>query len=209
MKFFVDSADPSEIRACALQAIIEGVSVGGSLGGAGLVRELCASFQGPVSVSVADGGRGGLPDGTLEGSDGGRDLGSELGLLRSARVLGAIASNVVVKLPFSEDGLAVVRACAAEGIKTHVTRCLTPVQALRAAQAGALYVSPFGERPEEAADFDLVRKIVAAYKTYGIAPEILLVAVRSASDVLDAALAGAQIATVPFPFLRQVIGQRR
>lgn len=205
MKFFVDSADPSEIRACALQAIIEGVSVGGSPGGAALVREICASFQGPVSVPVVDGGRGGLP----EGSDGGGDFGSELGLLRSARALGAIASNVVVKLPFSEDGLTVMRACAAEGIKTHVTRCLTPVQALRAAQAGALYVSPFGERPEETADFDLVRKMVAAYKTYGLATEILVVAVRSAGDVLDAALAGAQIATVPFPFLRQLIGQRR
>jgi transaldolase len=205
MRFFVDSADPSEIQACALQAIIEGVSVGGSPAGAALVSEICAIFQGPVSVSVADGGRGGLP----ERSDGGGDLGSELGLLRSARALGAIASNVVVKLPYSEEGLKVVRACATEGIKTNVTRCLTPVEALRAAQAGALYVSPFGERPEEAADFDLVRKIVAAYKTYGIATEILLVAVRSAGGVLDAALAGAQLATVPFPFLRQMIGRRQ
>jgi transaldolase len=210
MKFFVVSADPSEIRACALQAIIEGVSVGASTAAAdraALVREICAVFGGPVSVPVGDGG-GEAPEGRWRKSDGSEALESRLGLLEEARTLATIASNVVAELPFSESGLGVVRACAAEGIKTHVARCLTPVQALRAAQAGASYASPSG-RPEDAADFDLVRKIVASYKTYGIATEVLVVAVRSAGDVLDAALAGAQIASVPFPFLQQIIGQRR
>jgi transaldolase len=172
------------------------------------VREICAVFGGPVSVPLVGGGDGQSAEGQPGKSDGQADLGSPFGLLEEARALAAIASNVVAELPFSEDGLGVVRACAAERIKTNVTRCLTPVQALRAAQAGAVYVSPFW-RPGEAADFDLVRKIVASYKTYEIATQVLVVAVRSAGDVLDAALAGAQIASVPFPFLRQIIGQRR
>ena len=194
MKFFVDSADPSEIRACALQGIIHGVSVGaspGALDGPTLVREICQIFRGPVSAAVVGG-----------------DQNDEDAMLGLARALARIAPNVVVKLPFTDERLMLVRACASEGIKTNVTRCSSPVQALQAAQAGAAYVSPFGDRVDDIADLDLVRKIVAVYKTYGIATEVLLASVRSASDIVEAALAGAQIATVPFAILRQITEQR-
>jgi transaldolase len=206
MKFFVDSADPSEILACAREAIIDGVSVGGSptAGRETLIDEICGIFPGPVNVEIGD-----RQDGMREGPKGGSEAASEAELLSEARGLARISSNVVVELPFTEAVLKVVHACAAEGIKTNVTRCSSPVQALRAAQAGAAYVSPFGDRQEDSAGLDLVRKIVAAYKTYGIATEVLVVSVRSVGEVLDAVLAGAQIATVPYPVLRQIIEQRR
>jgi transaldolase len=200
MKLFLDSADPREIRASIEQGGIQGVSLGGSPGALDqrpLIKEICAIFKGPVN---ADG------------------LGADLaGMLDKARALARIAPQVVVTLPFTpkrlreelDDGLEVVRSCAAEGIKTNVTGCLSPAQAIRAAGAGAAYVSLLGDRLEDIEGLDLVRKIVAVYKTYGIETEVLVASVRSTNDIVEAALAGAQIATVPFHLLRQIIEPRR
>jgi transaldolase len=191
MKFFVDSADPSEIRACAERGSIEGVSIGTSPGAsdrAGLIREICGIFPGPVSVGV-------------RGDDGDP--------VREARGLARIAPQVVVRLALGDDGLKVVRACAAEGIKIHGTGCLSAAQGLQAGQAGAAYLSPLADRSDDPAGLDLVRKMVALYKTYGLGTEVLMGSLRSAGDVVEAALAGAQLATVPFPLLRQLIEQRR
>ena len=192
MKFFVDSADPSEIRACAERGSIHGVSIGAWPAVAdrvGLIQEICEIFKGPVSVGVS-------------GGDGDQ-------MLREARGLARIAPQVVVRLSLRDDGLKVIRACAAEGIKIHGTGCLSPAQGLQAAQAGMAYVSPFGDRPDDPAGLDLVRKIVALYKTYGIGTQVLMSSLRSAGDVVEAALAGAQIGTAPFPLLRQLIEQLR
>jgi transaldolase len=192
MKFFVDSADPSQIRACAERRSIHGVSIGTSSGvadRAGLIQEICGIFKGPVSVNVS-------------GEDGDQ-------ILREARGLARIAPQIVIRLSLHADGLKVLRACAAEGIKTHGTGCLSAVQGLQAGQAGAAYVSPLGDRPDDPAGLDLARKLVALHKTYGVGTEVLMGPLRSAGDVAEAALAGAQIATVPFPLLRQLLEQLR
>lgn len=192
MKFFVDSADPSEIRACAERGSIEGVSIGtlpGVPDRTDLIQEICGIFSGPVSVG-------------LRGDDGDQAL-------REARGLARIAPQVVVRVALGDDGLKIIRACAAEGIKIHGTGCLSAVQGLQAGQAGAAYVSPLGDRPDDPAGFDLVRKMVALFKTCGVATEVLMGSLRNAGDVVEAALAGAELATVPFPLLRQLIEQRR
>lgn len=169
MRFFVDSANPQEIR--------DGVA-------RGLIAGACA----PVTVGDRD------------------------GMLREARVLARLAIDVgaelAVRLPCSEDGLAVARACAAEGIGTEVAGCATPAAALRAAQAGARYVSPPTEPTGPGAEAqDLVRKLVATLRSYDLSTEVL-VAARSASQVVDAAVAGARGVTGPYDVLVQLSRQR-
>jgi transaldolase len=192
MKFFVDSADPDEIRSCVARGIIDGVSIRAAPGTPdwpALVRAICQVAKGPVSAEVT-------------GED--RDQ-----LLEEARALGRVSPNIVVRLPLSDSGLQAVRACAEEGISTHVTGCGSPLSAIRAAQAGASYLSALGGRHGEMAPegSDLIRKIVATYKTYQIATTILVTSVDSANQVFEAALAGAQIVTVPYAILQR-LGER-
>lgn len=194
MRFFVDSVDPNEIRTCDQQGIIDGVSIGASLGGADravLIERICEIFKGPVNAEVAD-----HPAWV---SDGGQD---------AVRALARIAPQVVVKLPFSDEGLKVVRACSAEGIKTHLTGCRSSTQALQAAQAGAAYVSPVADCQDDRGCLDLVRKTVAVYKTYGMATQVLVTSVHSIGFLIDVALAGAEVATVPYSLLQQIIERR-
>jgi transaldolase len=196
MKFFVDSADLSEIRACARQGIIDGVSVGALPGAAdqrALLQEICEIFKGPVCTRWIVDGQRGLPD----------------RMRAEALTLGRIAPQIVVELPPTDDGLKVVRACAAQGIKTHAVRCPSPGQAVQAAQAGASYVSAFDEALDDVAGADLIRKIVAVYKTYGIKTEVSTASVRSVGQIVDVALAGAQITVVSFPILQQIVERRR
>ena len=195
MKLFIDGADPNEIRVCVRQGLIDGVVTDRSLkaevgrGAAGdpeaLLREICGLVKGPVTVGVA-------------GED--RDR-----MLREGRELARLAPNVVVSLPFSTEGLQAVRACANEGIKTNVTLCLNPEQALLAAKAGAAYLSPSVERGDGVTldAGDLVRKIVAIYRTYGHETQVLF-GVRTPSHIVDAALAGAHVAVVPYKALQQL-----
>jgi len=195
MKFFVESVDPSEIRTCDEQRVIDGVSIRASSGSGdreGLIRTICGIFKGPVNAEVADD-----PSWRADG------------MLGAARAMARIAPQVVVGLPLTDEGLKVVRACAAERIKTQVTGCVSPAQALQAAQAGAVYVSPAADRQGDGAGLDLVRKTIALYKTYGIAAQVLVTSVRSTNTLIDLALAGAQLAAVPFPLLRLIIEQRR
>src|SRR5580698_4388175 len=127
MKLFLESADPSEIRACVERRSIHGVLLSAPrqlLAGGSLLPEICGVFPGPVSAA--------LGDDPAEGVAG--------GLLGRARVLARVAPNVIVELPFGEEGLAALRACVPDGLRAHVTRCSTPVQALEAARAGAVYL---------------------------------------------------------------------
>jgi transaldolase len=181
---FVDSADPEEIRACVAQAAASGVTVGKAAQPAALLRDLCALVAGPVVV-----------DAIAEDRD---------GLLREARELAGIASNVVVRLPATAAGIDVVRACAAERIATAVAACATPAEALAAAQAGAAYVSGFVGRVDGVDGTDVIRKTVALLKTYDLAAEVLAGAIQHPSDLIDAALAGANVASVPPAVLRQL-----
>jgi transaldolase len=186
MKLFLESADPSEIRACGERGSIQGVLLSAPrelLAGGSLLAEICGVFRGPVIAA--------LGNDPAEGVAG--------GLLGRARVLARVAPNVIVELPFGEEGLAALRACVPDGLRAHVTRCSTPVQALEAARAGAVYVSPSGGR-----DPDLIRKIVAASKTHRLAAEVLVLSARSTGELLDAALAGAQNASVTPSTLQRI-----
>ena len=194
MKLFLDSADPGEIRACVGEGLAQGVTVDASLLAAAasasarepkaLLAEICEVVSGPVVVDVL--------------------AGDVEGMLREGRALAAVAANVVIQLPPSTDGLKVVRIFSDERTATHVSACLEPMQALLAAKAGADYVSP-ASRPEDAVD--LVRKILAVYRTHGCKTEVLVASVRNPSHIVEAALAGAQVASVPYLVLRQVAKQ--
>jgi transaldolase len=183
MKLFLESADPNEIRAWAERGRIHGVLLVAPrelLSGGGLLAEICGAFPGPVIAALGDD-----PAESVAG-----------GLLGRARVLARVAPNVIVELPFGDEGLAALRACVPDGLRAHVTRCATPVQALEAARAGAAYVSPAATQPDQPADPDLIRKITAAAKTHRLAVDVLALSARSAGELLDAAVAGAQSASV-------------
>jgi transaldolase len=189
LKLFVETADPAEVRISAERKLAEGVSTSLSVAGQAL-PEICALAPGPVSAGV-------------ESSD--RD-----GMVQEARALARLGGHVIVRIPLSVDGLKAVSACAAEGIPTHVTQCDSPVQAVLAAKAGARYVSPVsGRAPDGGTDrAELVRSIVAMYRTYGLPTEVMVAPVRSPSHVVDMALAGAAVAAVPLNVLEQVAARR-
>ena len=196
VKLYVDSVDPGEIAACVAGKETSGVTTSAArlaeaAGAAGraphdLLREICGVARGPVSVEVA------------AGADD-RD-----GMLREARAWAAVAANVVVKLPASAAGIEVVRACAAERIPTAVGTCPSPEQALAAARAGAAHVSAPVGRVGGVDGNDVIRKLVALFRTYGVPTEIVAAAIRIPTDVIDAALAGAHAAAAPAAVLREL-----
>jgi transaldolase len=193
MKFFIDSAEVREIRECTEQGIIDGVTTNPSLVAKSgrrfrdVLAEICDVCKGPVSAEVVS-----------------QD---QAGMMREARDLAKVAPNVVVKIPLTAEGLKAVRTCRDEGIKTNVTLCFSPVQALLAAKAGAGYISPFVGRIDDIASdgMDLIRKIVAIYKNYNLPTEVLVASVRNPNHIVDAALCGAHVATVPFAVLQQLV----
>ncbi len=189
MRLFVETSDPAEVRATAERKLAEGVSTSLSVAGPALA-EICALAPGPVSAAV-------------ESAD-------HEGMLREARALARLGSHVVARIPLSVDGLKAVASCAGEGIPTHVTFCDSPAGAILAARAGARYVSPAAGRVQDgAADrTDLVRSIVAICRTYGLPTEVIVAPIRSPSNVVDMALAGAAVAAVPLSLLEEVASRR-
>jgi transaldolase len=193
MKFFIDSAEVKEIRDCMEQGIIDGVTTNPSLVARSgrkfrdVLGEICEVCKGPVSAEVVS-----------------QDL---AGMMREAHDLAKVAPNVVVKVPLTSEGLKAVRTCTDEGIKTNVTLCFSPVQALLAAKAGAGYISPFVGRIDDMASegMDVVRKIVAIYKNFGFKTEVLVASVRNPNHIVDAALCGAHVVTVPYAVLQQLV----
>ena len=193
MKFFIDTADVREIRECVEQGIIDGVTTNPSLVAKSgrkfrdVLVEICELVKGPVSAEVV-----------AQDKD---------GMMREARDLAKVAPNVVVKIPLTAEGLKAVRTCSDEGIKTNVTLCFSPVQALLAAKAGAGYISPFVGRLDDIAHdgMDLIRKIVAIYRNYVMTTEVLVASVRSPNHIVEAALCGAHVATVPYAVLQQLV----
>jgi transaldolase len=193
MKFFIDSADIKEIRECTDQGIIDGVTTNPSLVAKSgrkfrdVLVEICEVVKGPVSAEVV----------SLQHDE----------MMREAREFAKVAPNVVVKVPLTGEGLKAVRRCAEEGIKTNVTLCFSPVQALLAAKAGASYISPFVGRLDDiaAVGMDVVRQIVTIYKNYNLPTEVLVASVRSPNHIVEAALCGAHVATVPFAVLQQLV----
>jgi transaldolase len=193
MKIFIDSGDLSEIKEAAGMGFLEGCTTNPSLlAKAGrkvetVIPEICEIVAGPVSAEV---------------------ISQEYeAILKEGRFLAKLHPNVVVKVPLVIDGLKAVRTLKQEGIRTNVTLCFSATQALLAAKAGAAYISPFLGRVDDIAQegMDLVRQIVAIYDNYDLKTEVLAASIRSPLHVVQAALAGADCATIPISVIRQLL----
>lgn len=193
MKFFIDTANVEEIRKTNELGLLDGVTTNPTLVSKegrefkGLIKEICSIVDGPVNAEVVS-------------------TDAE-GMINEARDLVKLADNIVVKIPLIEEGLKAVKILAAEDIKTNVTLCFSPTQALMAAKAGAAYVSPFVGRLDDisSAGMDLVEQIITIYDNYGYDTEIIVASIRNPTHVVDAALMGADIATIPYNVIQQLI----
>lgn len=190
MRLFIDTANVSEIRELAW--LIDGVTTNPSLVAKEkrpfeeIIFEICDIVDGPVSAEVT----------ALDAVD----------MVDEARALARIHENVVVKVPMTEDGMQAVRILTSEGIRTNVTLVFSANQALIAAKCGATFVSPFVGRIDDVggAGMDVIAEILDVYENYGLATEVLVASVRHPRHVLDAALLGADIATVPYGVLKKL-----
>ncbi|MBW2083949.1 MAG: fructose-6-phosphate aldolase [Deltaproteobacteria bacterium] len=194
MKFFIDTANLEEIRKANDLGLLDGVTTNPTLISRegrsdfkDLLREICSIVDGPVNAEVV----------SLDAD----------GMIKEARDLAKLADNIVVKIPLIEEGLKAVKALASEDIRSNVTLCFSPVQALMAAKAGAAYISPFVGRLDDISHrgMDLVEQIVTIYENYGYDTEIIVASIRNPTHVLDAALMGADIATIPYKVMQQLI----
>lgn len=190
MKFFLDTANIQEIREAYSWGVISGVTTNPSLVAKEgrdfeeVVKEICSIVSGPVSAEVI----------SLEAD----------GMIKEARVMAKWAENVVIKIPMTTEGLKAVSVLSREGIDTNVTLVFSPAQALLAARAGARYVSPFVGRLDDIASdgMRLVADISEIFAVQGIDTEIIAASIRHPMHVVEAAKAGAHIATVPFATLK-------
>ncbi len=193
MKFFVDTADVKEIRELNDIGLLDGVTTNPSLilkSGRDIfevTKEICAIVSGPVSAEV-----------TAMDYD---------GMMREAAVLAKIADNICIKLPLTFDGLKACKALTSAGHKTNVTLCFSAVQALLAAKAGATFISPFIGRLDDTGldGMELIGEIRQIYDNYGFATEILAASIRTINHVKQAALIGADVATVPPATLKALV----
>jgi transaldolase len=193
MKFFIDTANVKEIREAASLGIVDGVTTNPSLIAKEgrdfkqVIHEICSIVDGPISAEAVSLEADKM---TAEGED-----------------LAKIHKNVVVKLPMTRDGLKATKVLADKGIRVNMTLVFSPTQALLAAKVGAAYVSPFVGRLDDISHYgmDLVRQIMAIYNNYGIGTEVIVASVRNPLHVVDAALAGAHIATIPFNVIDQMV----
>ena len=193
MKFFIDTANIEEIKKASELGMVDGVTTNPSLVAKEgrefkeLIKEICDLVEGPVSAEVVS-------------------VDAE-GMVREAKELAEIADNIVIKVPLIEEGLKATKILAGEGIKTNVTLCFSPVQALMAAKAGAAYISPFVGRLDDISHIgmELVEQILAIYNVYGFETEVIVASIRNPVHVLDSALMGADIATIPFKVIQQLI----
>lgn len=191
MKFFIDTANIEEIKEANRMGMVDGVTTNPSLIAKEegefeeIIKEICSIVDGPVSAEVIS-------------------VDTE-GMVAEARNLAAMADNIVVKIPMTVDGIKATRKLSDEGIKTNVTLVFSPLQALMAAKAGATYVSPFVGRLDDLSHDGmlLVEQIVEIYNNYGFDTEIIVASVRNPLHTLDAALMGADIATIPFGVLKK------
>ena len=193
MKFFIDTANIDEIQKAKDMGVLDGVTTNPSLVSKEkrdfreLITQICRIVDGPVNAEVVS-----------------TDV---KGILSEARDLAKIAPNIVVKVPLIAEGLKAVKVLSGEGIKTNVTLCFSPIQALLAAKVGAAYVSPFVGRLDDISQkgMEMVEQIVAIYTNYGYDTEVIVASVRNPIHVLDAALMGADIVTVPFPVMERFV----
>jgi len=193
VKIFIDTANVKEIKEAMSLGLIDGVTTNPSLmakegrSSEQVLKEICALVSGPVSAEVI----------SLESA----------GMVSEARQLVKLAKNVVVKIPLTKEGLKAVKILAAEGIKTNVTLCFSAAQALLVAKAGATYVSPFIGRLDDLAQegMSLIVEIKKIYTNYNFKTQIIVASVRNPMHVVNAALIGADIATIPYAVIEQLI----
>ena len=185
MKFFADTAEIEDIKRLQETGLLDGITTNPSLIAKSgrdfkeVIKEICSIVPGPVSAEVAS-----------------TDFDT---IIKEAHVLRKLADNVVVKLPLTVDGLKACKVLTGEGTKTNVTLCFSPNQALLAAKVGATYISPFIGRLDDInlEGMQLIRDIRQIYDNYAFSTEILAASIRSANHVTEAALAGADVATIP------------
>lgn len=192
MKFFIDTANIDEIKEAHSMGMVDGVTTNPSLIAKEgrdfeeIIKEICKIVNGPISAEVIS-------------------IDAE-GMVKEARELAKIHDNIVVKIPLLVDGLKATRTLSEEGIKTNVTLVFSPLQALMAAKAGATYVSPFIGRLDDISQEGLllVEQIVEIYSNYAFDTEIIVASIRNPLHVLESALMGADIATIPFSVLSKL-----
>jgi len=192
MQFFIDTADIAEIKKAHSMGVLDGVTTNPSLIAKtgkpfhDVIREICELVDGPISAEVVS-------------TD-------HAGIVAEGRELAKIHSNIVVKVPLIVEGLRAVKTLSSEGIKTNVTLCFSPTQALLAAKAGATYISPFVGRLDDISfdGMELIQQIREIYDNYGFDTEILVASVRNPVHVLNAARVGADVATCPLSVIEQL-----
>jgi transaldolase len=192
MKFFIDTGNLEEIRKGVALGLVDGVTTNPSLlakeGGDPLetLREITKLVEGPVNAEVV----------SLDAD----------GMVREGLSHAKIAQNIVIKAPMTTEGLKATRRLTAEGLRVNVTLIFSPVQALLAAKAGANYVSPFVGRLDDVSTvgMDLIRDILTIFQNYGYGTECLVASIRHPVHVLEAALMGAHVATMPFKVMEQL-----
>jgi transaldolase len=195
MKFFLDTASLKDISWASQAGLIDGVTTNpsllakqaGDLDPKDVLKEICSLVDGPVSAEVV----------ALDTD----------GMVREGSQLATIADNVVVKIPMTEAGMVAVRRLAADGIKTNVTLCFSSVQCLLAAKAGATYVSPFIGRIDDVGQegMDVIREARVIFDNYQIATQILAASIRHPRHVVEAAMIGADVATLPPDVLKKLL----
>jgi transaldolase len=193
MKIFIDSADVREIRDAAAMGVIDGVTTNPSLVATTgrklteVIHEICEVIDGPISAEVL----------STKADE----------IVAEGKTLAAIHPNIVVKVPLIADGLKAVRALTSEGIRTNVTLCFSAPQALLAAKAGATYISPFLGRIDDIGGdgMDLIEQIVTIYDNYELPTQVLAASIRHPLHLVQAAMMGAHVATVPYKVIAQLL----
>jgi transaldolase len=193
MKIFIDTAKIEEIKEANRIGIIDGVTTNPSLVAKTgktfeqVAREITAEIDGPISLEAVS------PDAE--------------GIMKEARSLHAVHKNVVTKIPCTAEGLKAVKMCKAEKIPTNVTLVFSPSQALLSAKAGATYISPFVGRIDDISGngMELVQQIVEVYRNYDFSTEVIVASIRNPVHFVEAALIGADVATVPYDVLMRLL----
>ncbi len=193
MKIFIDTANLDEIKKAASMGVLDGVTTNPSLLAREdkpyreLLTEICKIVDGPVSAEVV--------------------ATDAAGMIKEAEDLASIADNITIKVPCITEGLVAIKSLSENGIMTNATLCFTPMQALFVAKAGASFVSPFVGRLDDISEsgMEIVGQIVAIYRQYAFETEILVASIRSPMHVVDSAIMGADVATVPFKVIDQLM----
>jgi transaldolase len=193
MKLFIDTANLEEIKKAAAMGVLDGVTTNPSLLAKEnmpyreLLTEICKIVEGPVSAEVV--------------------ATDAVGMVKEAEELASIADNITIKVPTIKEGLVAIKQLSGRGIMTNATLCFSPMQALLVAKAGATFVSPFVGRLDDISQsgMELISQIVTIYQNYVFQTEVLVASVRNPMHVVEAALIGADVATIPFKVIDQLM----